>query len=185
MTEPLTTFCFAPEIEQALVSLCFYAPERIATLKRELDLAVHITQPHLRFVLEAIELAYRELGASDFACVIQTLRELGRLEDCGGADGVNQIFEQYRYGVSSKEALEKIFAHYIEMLQAYALGRERQSSMPHFHFTGGKGTTTLNKVKRSNRDPDEIGAAVVAGKHYSVKLWREAEFTNLRLAPKL
>src|SRR4029077_15017363 len=70
---PPLSFHFAPEIEQALVSLCFYAPERIAVLKRELDVEVHFTRPELRNILEAIQLAYYELGQSDFASVITTL----------------------------------------------------------------------------------------------------------------
>jgi hypothetical protein len=181
--EPSATFHFALEIEQALVSLCFYAPERIALLKRELDPKVHFTRPELRHILEAIELAYRELGASDFASVITTLRELGRLEDCGGAAGVNQVFEEYRYGFSSPEAEEQIFAHYIEMLRAYALGRQQTPPLPVYYFTGGKGTTTPNKLKQGVRDPDETGAAIVAGKNYAVKLWRNPEFTNLWLSP--
>jgi hypothetical protein len=173
MTEPLTTFQFAPEIEQSLVSLCFSAPERIATLKRELDLVVHITQPHLRFVLEAIELAYRELGTSDFACVIQTLRELGCLEDCGGADGVNQIFEQYRYGFSSPQAQEQIFTHYIAMLKAYAFGRANQPPVAVYRFARGDLRLVKNHARINEQAPDWIGEGKVAGRTY-----RASAFTN-------
>jgi hypothetical protein len=182
--EPPPTFHFAPEIEQSLVSLCFYAPERIAVLKRKLNLDVHFTRPELRHILVAIELAYGELGMSDFASVIQTLRELGRLEDCGAPSGVNAIFEEYRYGFSSPQAQEEIFAHYIEMLQAYAIARQSPQSLPVYHFSGGKGTTVPNKLKRSERDPDETGAVLVAGKKYAVALWRNPEFTNFRLSPQ-
>jgi hypothetical protein len=178
------TFHFAPEIEQALVSLCFYAPERIAVLKRELDVEVHFTRPELRYILEAIQLAYCELGTSDFASVIVVLRELGRLEDCGGIGEVNTIFGQYRYGFSCPQAEEEIFAHYLAMLKAYALAREQTpGGPPIYHFAGGKGTTVPNKVKRYPNDPDETGQAMVAGKRYSVKLWRTPEFTNLRFSP--
>src|SRR5258707_731942 len=100
------TFIFAPEIEQALVALCFQAPHRVATVYRELDPAVHITDQKLRFILEAIDLAYRELGLSDFASVIQILRELGHFKACGGLLGVNAVFEECRYGLSSPEAEE-------------------------------------------------------------------------------
>jgi hypothetical protein len=171
--EPPSTFHFAPEIEQSIVSLCFYAPERIAVLKRELDPQVHFSRPELRFILEAIELAYRELGASDFASVIQTLRELGCLEDCGGAPSVNAIFEEYRYGFSSTEALNEIFAHYIEMLKAYAQARTNQPQVNVYRFVRGDITLVKNKTRVSDRSPDWIGEGKVAGRSY-----RASAFSN-------
>jgi hypothetical protein len=171
--EPPPTFHFAPEIEQSLVSLCFYAPERIAVLKRELDPQVHFTRPELRHILEAIELAYGELGASDFASVIQTLRELSRLEDCGGAPGVNQVFEEYRYGFSSEQAQEQIFAHYIEMLKAYAFARSNQPKVNVYRFLRGDITLVKNKTRQSDRAPDWIGEGKVAGRTY-----RASAFSN-------
>jgi DnaB-like helicase N terminal domain len=166
MTEPLSTFQFAPEIEQSMVSLCFYAPERIATLKRELDPQVHFTRPELRYILEAIELAYRELGSRDFASVIQTLRELSRLEACGGPSGVNSVFEEYRYGFSSPEAQEEIFAHYIEILKAYAQARSNQPPVNVYRFLRGDITLVKNKTHVSDRSPDWIGEGKVAGRPY-------------------
>jgi hypothetical protein len=160
------SFCFAPEIEQAIVSLCFQAPERIATLKRELDPNVHFTRPELRHILEGIELAYRELGESDFATVIQILREFGRFEDCGGLDGINQVFEQYRYGFASPEVEEQIFTHYIEMLRAYALARANQPPVPVYRFARGDLTLLKNKTKTSERSPEWTGEGKVAGQPY-------------------
>src|SRR5258707_11613106 len=113
------TFIFAPEIEQALVALCFQAPHRVATVYRELDPAVHITDQKLRFILEAIDLAYRELGLSDFASVIQVLRELGHFEDCGGVIGGKAVFEEYPYGVRSPGAAEEIFSHFPPTLKTH------------------------------------------------------------------
>jgi hypothetical protein len=171
--EPPLTFQFSPEIEQSMVSLCFYAPERIATLKRELDPKVHFTDPKLRYILEAIELAYRESLASDFATVIQTLRELGRLDDCGGPAGVNQVFEEYRYGFSSPEASEEIFVHYIEMLKAYAQARSNQPPVNVYRFVRGDITLVKNKTRTSNRCPEWIGEGKVAGRTY-----RASAFSN-------
>jgi hypothetical protein len=171
--EPPPTFHFAPEIEQSVVSLCFYAPERIAELKRELDPQVHLTRPELRYILEAIDLAYRELGVSDFASVIQTLRELGCLEACGGAAGVNQVFEEYRYGLSSEQALEQIFAHYLEMLKAYASARSNQPQVNVYRFLRGDITLVKNKTRTSDRCPDWIGEGKVAGRTY-----RASAFSN-------
>jgi len=165
MEAPLT-FHFAPEIEQSLVSLCFHAPERIAILKRELDPQVHITRPELRFVLEAIELAYRELGSSDFASVICVLRELGRLEVCGEVAGVNALFEEYRYGFSSEQAQTEIFTHYIEMLKAYALARANEPQVNVYRFVRGHLRLIKNKTRTNDRCPDWIGEGKVAGRTY-------------------
>jgi hypothetical protein len=162
--EPPPTFHFAPEIEQLLVSLCFYAPERIALLKRQLDPKVHITRPELRFILEAIELAYGELGSRDFASVIQTLRELARLDDCGGPTGVNAVFEEYRYGFSSPQAEGEIFDHYVDMLKRYAVARSSNTNL--LFFNRGDLLLTPNKAKQSPRSPDYIGNGKVAGKPY-------------------
>jgi hypothetical protein len=182
MMEPLSTFHFAPEIEQSLVSLCFYAPERIAVLKRQLDLGLHFTRPELRFILQAIELAWGELGERDFVSVIQTLRELGHLEDCGGAPGVNQVFEEYRYGFSSEQALEQIFTHYIEMLKAYALGR--QTAQPVFRFNRGDIILLPNKLKRSPASPDFVGEGKVAGRCYRAAEWINSAGHCVSLVPK-
>jgi DnaB-like helicase N terminal domain len=171
--EPPHTFHFAPEIEQSMVSLCFYAPERIAVLKRELDPAVHFTRPELRHILQAIELAYRELGASDFASVITTLRELGRLEDCGGPSGVNAIFEEYRYGFSSPQAQEEIFLHYLDMLKRYAVARSSNSNV--LFFNRGDLILSPNKAKQSQRSPDYIGNGKVAGKPYSATAYQSKD----------
>jgi DnaB-like helicase N terminal domain len=171
--EPLCTFHFAPEIEQSMVSMCFYAPERIAVLKRELDPQVHFTRPELRHILEAIELAYGERGESDFASVITTLRELGHLADCGGARGVNQVFEEYRYGFSSPQAQEEIFDHYIDMLKRYAVARAANSKL--LFFNRGDLVLAPNKAKGSPRSPDYTGNGKVAGKPYSATAYQSKD----------
>jgi hypothetical protein len=173
MSEPVDTLVFAPEIEQSMVSLCFYAPERIAVLKRELDLALHFTRPQLRHILQAIELTYRELATTDFASVIQTLRELGRLEDCGAAAGVIQVFEEYRYGFSSPQAQQEIFDHYVDMLKRYAVARSNNTNV--LYFNRGDLVLTPNKAKATTRSPDYIGNGKVAGKPYSAIAYRSKD----------
>ena len=176
------TFIFAPEIEQALVAACFQKPERIATVYRELDPSVHFTDPKLRHILAAIDLAYRELGSTDFASVIQVLREEGKLESCGGAAGVNSVLEEYRYGFSSPEAEEEIFTHYLETLKAYALGRKNNE--PVYRFNRGDLKLVPNKAKRSYSAPGFIGEGKVAGRLYRAAAWRTAEGLSISLIPK-
>jgi len=173
------TFIFAPEIEQALVALCFQAPSRVATVYRQLDPAVHITRPELRFILEAIDLAYRELGLSDFASVVQVLRELGHFEACGGLHGVNAVFEEYRYGFSSPEAEEEIFTHYIGMLKIYAHNRALDPPQPVIRVMGGHAHLLPNKNKRKPSDPDFIGEAKIAGRHYWISAWKSEEILDV------
>jgi hypothetical protein len=134
---------------------------------------VHFTRPELRFILQAIELAYRELGSSDFASVIQTLRELKCLEDCGGAPGVNQVFEEYRYGFSSPKAQQEIFDHYLDMLKRYAVARSSNTNL--LFFNRGDLVLTLNKAKATPRSPDYIGIGKVAGKPYSATAYQSKD----------
>jgi hypothetical protein len=177
------TFIFAPEIEQALVALCFQAPQRIATVYRELDPALHITRPELRFILEAIDLAYRELcTAGDFASVVTVLREQGQLAACGGAPSVNSVFEEYRYGFSSPEGEQEIFIHYIEMLKAYALGRDK--NQPVYRFNRGDIHLVPNKTKHSESAPDYVGEGKIAGRAYRVAEWVNSQGHFLSLIPK-
>jgi hypothetical protein len=174
MDEP-TTFLFAHDVEEALVSLCFAAPERIAVLKRELDPKVHITRPELCQILEAIDLSYRELGASDFASLICVLRELGQLENCGGKAGVIDVLERYRYGFASKEVEQAIFSHYIEMLRAYARARANKPPVPAYRFNRGDLVLVKNKAKTHERCPDFIGEGKVAGHPYRASAYSNCD----------
>jgi hypothetical protein len=178
----MDSFTFAPEIEQALVSLCFYNPERIAVVYRELDPNVHFTQRHLRHILAAIDLAYRELGEHDFASVVTVLREQGRLEACGGGPGINNVFEEYRYGFSSWEGEVEIFEYYIWMLKAYALGRAKNE--PVYRFNRGNIHLVPNKTKASDSAPDYIGEGKIAGHAYRVAEWVNSQGHFLSLIPK-
>jgi hypothetical protein len=173
------TFYFSAEIEQALVAACFQHPERISRVKRDLDVEAAITNRAYRYVLLATEFAYRELGSTDFADLIQILREQGQLADCGGLEGVNNILEQYRFGFSSPQAAEEIIAHYIEMLKNYAVAR--QTRVPFKFFVGGRGSLAQNKLKAHPSQPDFTGSAQITGKTYDVKGWLSADGQSLNL----
>jgi DnaB-like helicase N terminal domain len=178
----MDSFTFAPEIEQAMVSLCFYNPDRISVVMRELDPGVHFTQPHLRQILSAIDLAYRELGEHDFASVVTVLREQGQLNACGGSAGVNSVFEEFRYGFSSPQAEDEIFAHYIEMLKSYAIGRK--TNEPVYRFNRGDIRLFPNKTKYSESAPDYVGEGKIAGRLYRAAEWINSGGHFLSLIPK-
>lgn len=182
--EPIT-FYFAAEIEEALVSIIWHEPERCAIFKRDCDPEIHLSQPRLRIILEAIDLGFRELGCVAFPIVVQVVREFGRLEDCGGLEGLSKIFclAQFR---ESRENTEAIFSHYLEMLKTYALHRQMDPPRPIYRFTGGRGTVYRNKVKRKPTDPDFTGEAIVYGRAYGVRgeMALDAEAINFRFEPK-
>jgi hypothetical protein len=166
MSQQLDTLVFAPEIEAALIALAFAAPWRIGQIMRELDPAVHLSRPECRYLLEAIDIVYRELGARDFASVITALRESSQLEDCGGLEGVNAIVSEYRFGFSSQEAENEILGHYIEMLKAYAKARANQPPVGVYRFIRGDITLFKNQTSSSPSAPQWIGEGKVAGKTY-------------------
>jgi hypothetical protein len=177
------TFLFAPEIEQSLVSMCWHEPERVALVYRELNPAVHLVQPHLRMVLEAINIAYGQLGCADWATVVQVVRESGQFEECGGLEGLNALYDCRAYGRDLARD-QVIFDDYVQMLKEYALNRAQEPPRPADYFTGGKGTLYPNKVRKSPQSADFIGTAVVAGKHYEVQLWvtTDGSFVNFKLS---
>lgn len=178
------TFYFAPEIEAALVSCAWHEPDRLAVVYRELDPAVHLSQPHLRFLMEAIDLAYRDLGCVNFEVVIQVLRETGHLEHCGGLEGANQIYglELDSYGEAARFSKlcdqvrnEKIFRHYLEMLKIYAVHRSQVPPRPVYVFTKGWLALHQNKIKSSRGAPDALGEGKLAGRSYAAAMWIETD----------
>lgn len=183
--EGSSTLLFSPEIETATVAIAWREPERVALLKRQLDPALHFIQPHCRWILSAIDIAWGELGLADWPNVIQILRELSRLEDAGGLDGVLDVWREGEFLSSSvwQQAgkTDKLFAHYIKMLKAYALARQKVPPLAYKHFVGGKGTLWLNKVRKNKSAPDFAGEARISGKLYQLKGWlsTNGQFLNV------
>lgn len=173
---------FAHQIEQALIAAVFRVPERLPAVKQSLDIERCITDPVLRHIFEALELAYAHHGDTDFATVIQILGEFDQLEACGGVEHVSEIFEQYAWGFSSPEAAEKIIAHYIEMLRAYALGRGE--GKPVFKFNRIDVQLKPNKLKYLASAPDYIGTGIVAGKLYRAAAWKNEQGISVSLTPQ-
>lgn len=184
---------WAHEVEEALVSMLWRQPYRCAQFLRECDLGTHLSQPHLRSLVSAIDLAYRELGACDFASVVQILRELGRLEDCGGLEELNNFYVHAESVALSSQTLdpgyvergnERIFGFYLETLKTYALVRAQQG-LTHFtpaRFSGGAGELEFNKLRRKDTEPHFGGQVKVAGKLYQAAVWCQG---NGNLALKL
>ncbi|MGD0181212.1 MAG: hypothetical protein ABSC15_15480 [Terriglobales bacterium] len=189
MTEEPQTFLFAPEIEEAAVTMLWRQPDRLGQFLRELDPAVHITQPHLRYLLEAIDLAWRELGAVDFATVVTVIRELGRFEDCGGLEGLSELWSNGDCHVASpkedpaiaEDRFNRIFLHYIEMLKTYALARKSDFHFSVTRFSSGGGELRPNKNKRRDTDAAFVGEVNVAGKLYRTAAYFSTDLGSIRL----
>jgi hypothetical protein len=188
------TLLFAPEIELATVSILWHEPDRLPEFLRTIDLALHFQQPHLRIIIEAISLSYAELAVSDFATVVQTVRELGGFAECGGLEGLNQVYSAHEpvqaidpeYAAILKQQIDVIFADYLDLLGRYAITRQLDPPRPVYRFSSGRGTAYRNKVKRARRDPDFRGEAIVRGRHYALSLdvSPDGDSINLSLEPK-
>jgi hypothetical protein len=153
----------APEIETALVAGLWHEPFRLAPTLRWLDLDAHLSQPYLRLVVGALARCYSELGAVDFASVVECLRQLGQLDECGGVQTLDTLYEARWYA--------PLFDLYGDFLRAAALRRGDDQKAPVPFFSGGNGLLVVNKIRQSERSPFWVGSAWVAGKKYSLKAW--------------
>jgi hypothetical protein len=172
---------WALEIETAAVSTLWQEPVRCSSFLREIDPLVHLTQPHLRLILEAVNLAYGELGDADFATVVQVVREIGAFEEVGGLDGLNAVYS------NAEHTPDALFAHYVETLKIYAAARNADPPRrPVTRFTGGKASLYLNKAKRRPNDPDYLGEARIRGHGYRLRGWlcEDREAVNITLEPQ-
>lgn len=171
---------YALEIEQALVSLLWQKPELISQVLRKLDPNVHISQPHLRILLETVSYCYDQLNACDWASVIEALRQLQRLEECGGKQLLDEIYKNPGY--------QSLLGWYMEILVDSANARAEDPPRAPAFFSGGKGKLWANKGKvKSNCDV--VGAAQIAGKRLSMRGWSVVDslsqkFIDLRFYPQ-
>jgi hypothetical protein len=176
------TFVFALEIEVVTVSTIWRQPARCAEFLRVCDPLVHLTQPYLRIILEAVQIAYAELNAADWATVVEVVRELGQFEEVGGLDGLNTVYS----ATEITPVIDPIFNHHIELLQEYARARQMDPPRPVHRFSGGRGTARINKASHRPANPEYLGDAIVRGLAYVVRVdvSSDGTFLNFRLEPK-
>jgi hypothetical protein len=187
------------EIEEAVVATIWRQPERCAEFLRDFDPLIHLTQPRLRIILEAIKLSYGDLGCTDFATVTETVRELGYLEEVGGLDGLSALYSLA--GMNEPEhncpadcprrawaaQIERpIYAHHLAMLRVFAEARVTTPNEPIFRFTGGRGTAHRVKGSRKRPGADFSGVCYIRGTKYrvDVEIGSESQFLNFRLIPE-
>jgi hypothetical protein len=159
------TFTFCAEIEESLVSVLWHKPDQMATFLQQCNPAVHLSQPHCQMLTEAINLSYSDHGNATWANVLQTIREMGRLEDCGGKDGLNRIYSDQEY----TEFNPAILKDYIRSVKQYALNRGETPPKGTLLFTGGRGVATLQSSQRSGMDVYS-GPAMIRGFRYQMQI---------------
>jgi hypothetical protein len=111
--------------------------------------------------------------------VVAAIRELGKLEECGGLPGLNHVYAAHE----PTQYSEAILSDYSAKLRVYALHRDNPT-LP-LCFTGGKGVLKPNKARRRGSDCDYVGEVICEGRRYSARLYvgKLQEFVNLTLAP--
>jgi DnaB helicase-like protein len=171
---------YAPEIEQALVSLVWQQPDLLGQLLQKLDPNVHISQPHLRILLETISYCYSQFNDCDWSSVIEALRQFQKLDECGGKVLLDQIYKN--------PGCKSLLGWYIEILIDYASYRVEDPPRPSTYFSGGKGKLWANKGKLKS-SCDVVGQARLAGKPYSLRGWSATDplaqkFIDLRFYPQ-
>ena len=168
---------YSAEIETACASLLWHHPEWLAQFLREHDPQVVFFQPHLRQVVEAVNIAYGEAGLADWPTVVKVVRELNAYRECGELDGLNAI-----YTAAAPEGLldERCFSHYCDMLRRYASARGHQVRL--FSFVRGDFILERNPSKKSEAAPDWVGTGKFSGRLCKALAYRTAGDHLLRLA---
>jgi len=164
---------YAPEIEEALVTLCWHHPEYLPKVLRELDPALHISAPPLRHLLSAINRVYLEEGATDWASVIDCLRDLGLLEQCGDKVLLEGLYTHPGY--------HALLDFYIQSLRAYGAARNASPPQNPHYWSGGKALLAPNKAKRYPNQPDFTGSGRIAGKFYSLAAYSNLDATEVEI----
>jgi hypothetical protein len=169
---------YSAEIETACASLLWHHPEWLAQFLREHDPQVVFFQPHLRQVVEAVNIAYGEVGLADWPTVVKVVRELDAYRQCGELDGLNEIYSAAL--PTSLDLDARCFAHYCDMLRRYASARGHQVRL--FCFVRGDFILEPNPSKKSDCAPDWVGTGKFSGRLCKALAYRAAGGHLLRLA---
>ena len=165
MPEENLQLYYAPEVEEALVTLLWHRPDFIPWTCRTLNPGFHISSPALRHLLGAILICYSEMGVTDWATVVDCLRDQKLLAECGGLLELDRLYSHPGY--------EALLDYYVRLLQEYATHRKAFPGIPPSHWAGGSATLLPNHAKRKETDPDFIAATRIGGKVFTICGWSE------------
>jgi hypothetical protein len=174
-TELSTTLRWAKEFERSLVSICWWCPEYLGQVRRELDPSVHFTLPCHGLVLQAIEIAYRELGDVTWETVVQVVSEIGGFQECGEKPGLNDIFTNENHYPWGPRNPAVFVPEYIRLLKECAIIRKIDPTKPVPHYTVGWGSLRRNKLAISSQHPVATGNAHFLGHHLRLAGWPDGD----------
>lgn len=178
------TCYFAPEIERSLVSILWHHPRFIDFVHLSLDSDIHFLDPALRTVLEMLSVVYWQIGALDWASVVHALREINAIDQCGGLDGLNNIYTDNGHYPEGRTDPEPFVREYIQLLSDYAIQRQADPTKAVFRFTGGRGTIVPNRMARRENDPAYVGEAWVRGRRYRIRGWTNDDGLAISFYPE-
>jgi hypothetical protein len=183
--ETIQTSVFAREIEASFVCLLWRHPEYLGEALRAINPAIHISQPHLRLILNAVNDVHSYENTADFALVATYLRQSGDFGEVGGLQGLNDAYTDSGRQPCGWREPEPIFKYYLELLLSYADARLSGDPLQiPVHLAGGWGRLVPNPVRRREASPVAIGRVMVAGKRYKASAWREAAELRLKFVPE-
>jgi hypothetical protein len=114
--------------------------------------------PKHRYVLEAIEIAYREIGDVSWATVVRVICEIpGAFGECGAKEGLNEVFTDEGHYPCGDCNPEPILKDHIRFLKACAIQRGIDPTKPVPHYTVGWGILRRNKLAISSQHPVATG----------------------------
>ena len=169
-TSTLTSY-WADEIEMAVVSALWHNPHWIEFAARELDFSVHFSTPQYRTLLRAIWTIYNWTcfeGGPNYASVVHLLREWNQFEECGGHQGINEIFA---YAYYNKGRAEPILIDHIRLLREYAQARKTDPRKALRYYSGGRAIIRPNKLAKTEPTPYVVGEGVWGGIKFRVAGW--------------
>ena len=182
---PEDSWVYAPEIEKSLVSVLWHHPEYIDLVLLSIDPEVHILNPVLRTVLEMVCVVFWNTGTTDWALVVHAPREIDAIKDCGGLEGLNDIYTDGGLFPHGHNYPEPTVTEYMRLLHYYQEQRETDPTKPVIHYTGGRGRIVPNRRHRHDTDPSDLGQARIRGRNYRIVGWRDGEGLAIKFTPEL
>jgi hypothetical protein len=171
------------EVERSVVSICWHYPEYLGVVQQKLNPKTHFTVPAYRIVLEALQLQNEKCGAADWAGVLEVVCELGGLEECGGLEGLNDIFTDHNRNPEGPRAdlAEPILSDHVRFLKEAAIQRGVDPTQPVRHYTSGRGFLQKNKAATKPTHPTAVGEAYVLGHKFKLLGWPAGDGVKLKM----
>ena len=171
------TLRWGKEVERSLVAIVWHHPHFLWLVRKELDPADHFTLPAHRYILDAISVVCSDHDNVNWHTVVQAICEMpGAFEECGGKEGLNQIFTDDGHCPQGPCDPEPFVAEYIRFLKACAIQRGIDPGKPVLHYTVARGILQLNKLATKPEHPTITGKLYVpVPGTYSLAGWPQGD----------